>query len=477
MHLCRNAVRVWLNAWLMPKNFGERNKVKRLVVAGAVSLLAAGIMLSGCAGKKKTEPIPTGTELPVMSAPAVFDEDILDIRMMPQDLHAYTGGRASVPLIGAAEQARLSGQFLEKFFRPWSPSDRDLTAKEALWGLPRRTPRGKAENLLRWSPARWAAVAANADRETFPSRRENAVTVHPTALRTIPSLSPILGGAGYPFDDCSISMLPAGMPQRILHVTRDGRWSYVVSSLCGGWVESRDLALTDAVFEASYQTGRYAAVLRDGVPLRVGQTFLTAVHIGTVLPMKSNGDLLLPVRNAKGRAELVAVKAPAGSVAPMPLACTPAHAASIGNAMMGQPYGWGGYLENRDCSQMTRDMMVPFGLWLPRNSGAQYKAWKKIPFAAQASPQDKEKLTLAKGIPFFTLVYLKGHIMLYVGEYGGRPAVFHNMWGVRTEQYGKEGRHLVGRAVVTTLSPGRELPNLGRSGSIINRLVGIAVPK
>lgn len=48
-----------------------------------------------------------------------------------------------------------------------------------------------------------------------------------------------------------------------------------------------------------------------------------------------------------------------------PIPLTARAAAEIGNRMMGQPYGWGGYLFNRDCSLAMRDLFVPFGVWLP----------------------------------------------------------------------------------------------------------------
>ena len=64
--------------------------------------------------------------------------------------------------------------------------------------------------------------------------------------------------------------------------------------------------------------------------------------------------------------------------------------------MMGQPYGWGGYLFNRDCSLAMRDLFVPFGVWLPRNSSAQAKAWQFISFV-KASPSGKESIIKDKG--------------------------------------------------------------------------------
>ena len=51
--------------------------------------------------------------------------------------------------------------------------------------------------------------------------------------------------------------------------------------------------------------------------------------------------------------------------------------------------------------------------------------------------------------------------MLYIGVHQGKPLIFHNFWSIKTRDAdGKRGKIIVGRAAVTTLHPGGELPNL-----------------
>ena len=99
------------------------------------------------------------------------------------------------------------------------------------------------------------------------------------------------------------------------------------------------------------------------------------------------------------------------------------------------------------------------------NSSAQAKAWQFISFV-KASPSGKESIIKDEGVPFATLLWLRGHITLYIGEYKGEPVMFHNVWGVRTDDGNGEGRHIIGRAVVTSLQPGAELPNVRRENLI-----------
>ena len=40
---------------------------------------------------------------------------------------------------------------------------------------------------------------------------------------------------------------------------------------------------------------------------------------------------------------------------------------------MGVKYGWGGIDGGRDCSSTIKDLLTPFGIWLPRDSKDQYR--------------------------------------------------------------------------------------------------------
>jgi hypothetical protein len=143
----------------------------------------------------------------------------------------------------------------------------------------------------------------------------------------------------------------------------------------------------------------------------------------------------------------------------IPLSPTPANIAATANQMLGQPYGWGGMYEGRDCSATTRDLMTPLGIWLPRNSSAQARAYRSVSLEGLPG-QEKQRVLIEKGVPFLTLVCLSGHVALYVGHDEQRAFVMHNFWGIRTRRGGVEGRKIVGRCVITTLQPGIELPDL-----------------
>ena len=67
--------------------------------------------------------------------------------------------------------------------------------------------------------------------------------------------------------------------------------------------------------------------------------------------------------------------------------------------------------------------------------------------------------------------------MLYIGHKDGRVLIFHNMWGVRTrDELGREGRKIVGQAVITTLRPGQEVPDFDPSvGSYLSHIAAMNI--
>ena len=129
--------------------------------------------------------------------------------------------------------------------------------------------------------------------------------------------------------------------------------------------------------------------------------------------------------------------------------------------------------QNRDCSSMIRDFYLPFGIWLPRGSLNQINSGRNISLAGLTG-SEKERLIKEKGVPFLTLVYLKGHIMLYVGKMNGKALMFQDIWGV-TVRNGKGGefKQVIGKSIVSSLTPGSEL-HLA-AGSLLERVNSMLV--
>jgi cell wall-associated NlpC family hydrolase len=148
------------------------------------------------------------------------------------------------------------------------------------------------------------------------------------------------------------------------------------------------------------------------------------------------------------------------AVAVKPLKLNNMNIAKMANELINEPYGWGGLYQNRDCSALIKDMFAPFGIWLPRNSTDQAMEGGTFIDLQNLSPAEKEAMIMKQGIPYLTLLWRRGHIMLYMGNYQGKNLIFHNIWSVKTKDLlGRVGRKIVGHAAITTLNPGIEFRN------------------
>lgn len=412
--------------------------------------------------------------------------DVLDLWELPQDAGVYLEPEeADRPLW--ADQGALAADYRRRFFSPWEAPFPVRPRSEAFWMIP--WLKGKTiygENRRPVPPEKVEAVVAAAGAASFPSLDLPAITVRPSDLRSLPSrrpffLDPAKPGEGFPFDYLQNSGIAANTPVRIRHRTPDGAWVYVDGTALYGWLPAPDVAVVDEEFMRSFRTSALAVLVRDGVPVvDGGGVFRFTGRIGTFFPLVSSdasGRIvgLVAAADADGRAVLRQTPLPADGAALFPLPATPRRLAAVANRMMGEPYGWGDLYGDRDCSSTLRDLYAPFGFWLPRNSAAQAEAGRILSLE-KLSPEERERALLETGVPWRTLLWMKGHVMLYLGEYRGRATVFHALWGVRTRDgEGEEGRRVVGRTVVTTLQPGRELPDLAPEGDLRERLRGITL--
>jgi hypothetical protein len=125
---------------------------------------------------------------------------------------------------------------------------------------------------------------------------------------------------------------------------------------------------------------------------------------------------------------------------------------------------------------MTRDFFAPFGIWLPRHSADQAKKVGTFIDLQKLDPEQKEQFILQQGIPYLSILWRKGHVMLYIGEQNGRALIFHNVWGLKTRDLrGREGRKIIGKAVITTLYPGAELYCLDPEGLLLKNISAMTV--
>jgi hypothetical protein len=460
--------------------------LRRITVSAAVLLLGA------CSLKMGKGPAPTAAIPPVVAGltttevdhkeakpPAAGDVEIEDLVRIPQAFDGLSAAAGDRLVITPPCRAQLMEEFNNRFFAPWSVSGPALDpaeAREFMRQEGRATWYGPNKRIIR--SQQMQELVGNCALESFPSRNDSAISVAPGHLRGLPTHLPFYQRADdYPFDMLSYPQVKLNEPLRVLHTSRDGVWLFVETGYTNGWIEARDVALVDRDFLQSWMKAPHLVLVRDYAPVPDGRGVgVFRGKVGTLLPvLRSDEDgweVSVASAGEGGKAQSRAVRLPRATALPFPLGFTPEQIALVGNQLLGEPYGWGEIYDLRDCSAMLRDFYLPFGIWLPRTSADQIASITNRVALGQRTPTVKEELIRSKGIPFLTLLYKPGHIMLYVGvDNDGRPLLFHNAWSVRLTEGGAgdnagnagrgEGRgertQIIGVAGITSMEPGKEL--------------------
>jgi len=394
---------------------------------------------------------------------------IEDIRTLRQDHTVYLSGQsADEAIVENAVQQNLNEEYTRRYFSVWHQDRPRYTREDVLWDFNKygENP-GYGENRRKHDRSWMERLRRNADLNRYPNWGIRGIVLVNTDLRALPTSSPHFAGlnndAGYPFDNLQLSSVSANSPVYISHVTQDRAWVHVETSYYFGWVRARDIASVDDSFARSWQNGRYAVLTRDQIPICDAQgRFHFQAPLGAQFPILREDEkgfqVGIGVVDENRQAVMKISRISRDHATPRPLKMTRTNLARVANELINQPYGWGGFNMNRDCSSLTMDFFAPFGIWLPRNSRQQAQEAGRFLDLEKLSPAEKEAAILQYGIPYATLIWRKGHIMRYIGPYERKALIFHNMWRVTTRDFrGRMGRRIVGQSVITTLRPGIEL--------------------
>jgi hypothetical protein len=408
------------------------------------------------------------------------DRDIEDLMRIPQKIEALpavaNGG------IGLDEGCRsqLLASFERHFFSPWT-SKRPLSNLQDAKTYMQRTARGTwyGVNKRKVTGDFLRRLIANCDLEGFPCRFDAAIAVAPGHLRGLPTPLPIYERADdEPFDMLAYPQVKLNEPLRVLHESGDGAWLFVETATSNGWLERRDVALVDEKLIGQWRNSRRLVVVQDNGPVSDGRGIATfPAKIGTILPLVSEDaegwQVAVAAAGDGGMATATVTRLPRESARPFPLGFTGANVALIGNQMLGHPYGWGEIYGLRDCSALLRDFFMPFGIWMPRTAIDQISSLPERFDLSGVAAAEKEELIKSRGVPFLTLLYKRGHIMLYVGlGRDGRPLAFHDSWSIKVQDGDRARKQITGVSAITTLEPGAEI-GLAPGESLLERLTSM----
>lgn len=243
------------------------------------------------------------------------------------------------------------------------------------------------------------------------------------------------------FDYNILSAVRVNEPMVIRYYSADHQYAYVLLSHCDGWIPTKDIAVCHSYEEwvdAWNIPSNQVLVVTDGKVYLNESNYNPAVSnrmltMGTTLriaPKESYGALInnraayqnyvvyLPTRNEDGsyRRELALIPQNQ-DVQEGYVPLTTANILRIAFHMLGDNYGWGGMLSSEDCSGYLRAVYRCFGLELPRNTSWQSAA--PVFHYDVSNATDQEKLAILDGTPAGSILFFRGHEMMYLGQQNG----------------------------------------------------------
>lgn len=282
-----------------------------------------------------------------------------------------------------------------------------------------------------------------------PSNR--AIAIDNLYARVLPTddvhhYSHKIAGQGYPFDNLQMTAIWAGTPLYIVGTTKDSLWSLVISPDVLAWVKSNRIARANTRFVDQWRKAakaNLAAITTTNTSIIDTQgNFLFSAYIGSVFPVANNlgasiMKIMVPVaENGHAVVKYALVSKQNASI--MPMLATPHNIANIIRSLVGRPYGWGNTYFYNDCSAELKGLYTPFGIWLPRHSAYQAESGKIVDMS-HATPEQRIEYVVGNGKPFFTLIYINGHIVMYIGNYPNpynknslMAMTYHNKWGLKS---------------------------------------------
>ncbi|MDR3048281.1 MAG: SH3 domain-containing protein [Elusimicrobiota bacterium] len=346
-----------------------------------------------------------------------------------------------------------------------------------------------------------------------------ALTVKSSPIRILPSSQVLYSSLETEgLDRIQATQINLGTPVAVMYATKDGNWFFVAAPETEGWIARDDIAFCSKEELRQYlnrqdkqeiapaktissanakskndktknPSAAIAAPQEQNVLImtispvtdiyedKAKTRFLAQVNMGTELSaIKIEGGMIqikMPYRDKNENLKIKDAFVDLSDISVGYLKYTQRNVLTQAFKQLNSPYGWGGQNEYQDCSSFLKNIFSCFGLKFPRNSSSQIRQsanLKNIKFNKETPLAKKAQTIRTNAIAAMSLLYLPGHIMLYIGFENDNLYVIHSIWG-----YGDKNNtnrtFIINRAVVTNT----DLGGGSKKGSLLERITEMKV--
>lgn len=201
---------------------------------------------------------------------------------------------------------------------------------------------------------------------------------------------------------------------------KDKTWAKVTCLDYKGWIKTSDIMITSKSNLISLKKKNFITITCR--QMRTEHNLL--LDMGTYLPLVSETEtsynVQMPVSGTKFKTYTISIDKKNATKGYLPY--SQANVIRQALKFRGEAYGWGHSNSTRDCSGFIRDLYRSFGIIIARDTST---ASKDIVGTAIKTSRPTESL-LKKQPAGGTLLYMKGHVMLYLGvDKNNTPYIIH----------------------------------------------------
>lgn len=272
-----------------------------------------------------------------------------------------------------------------------------------------------------------------------------AVTVRCTEMRSIPTEEVI----GYSATDKDDELLQESLTVNEPFLVRakctydDVTYYYGYSLNCPGWISGNDLAICSTkeewidAWKGEVGEKDFIVVTTDRITL--DKTYYSEnasdlkLRMGTVLKLVPEDEIpeiigergiwnnyivYIPVRNDDGSySKEIAMISEHNNVSVGYLDFTQSNVLDVAFECLGDTYGWAGWLDAYDCSLYMAMVYRCFGIIIPRNGTWQQNV---VQYKYDLSDfSEEEKMKFLETMPAGTMLFMPGHVTMYLGQENG----------------------------------------------------------
>ncbi|CAA6803736.1 MAG: Unknown protein [uncultured Sulfurovum sp.] len=267
------------------------------------------------------------------------------------------------------------------------------------------------------------------------------------------------------FDRNQNSALDIATPIAILHSTKDGLWHYGIGPTSSGWVRSENIAFGEREEILNYLNSKsFVVTTAAKTSLKIEGHYHDYMRMGVRLPSLLKLDdmtmVMVPTADSNGNLILSNATVKTADVHKGYLKYTAQNILTQAFKFLHAPYGWGGMYGEQDCSKFLQEIYATVGVKLPRNSASQSNVSDAKLELSGLSKTSKHTFLKTTAMVAGSILHLKGHIVLYLGEHKGEPYIIHTVWGSSSRHFA------LGRTAVTSLNFNNYLGKIDRLTNI-----------